>query len=194
MADLVLHLQCIDIQKATFTTIGSRTVQHYRRGARQTIQTREQWYKKRTTKFCPAATSTNGKKGLTLNTKISQFYISNGLCWLLLRTTLIQRNMSTDRIFRVFFSFFFLSSLITTCSPNCPTHNALLHMTCSWWLTLCEPSFFTLQNYNSIHIFSSLTLFFFFQTLKYYTSLVPYAPPRSTPTPNLRLQKSLFCS
>lgn len=42
VADLVLHLQCIDIQKATFTTIGSRTVQHYyRRGARQTIQTRE---------------------------------------------------------------------------------------------------------------------------------------------------------
>lgn len=103
------------------------------------------------------------KKGLTLNTKISQFYISNGLCWLLLRTTLIQRNMSTDRILVFFFSF--LSSLITTCSPNCPTHNALLHMTCSWWLTLCEPSFFTLQNYNSIHIFSSLT-FFFFQTLK----------------------------
>lgn len=103
MADLVLHLQCIDIQKATFTTIGSRTVQHYRRGARQTIQTREQWYKKRTTKFCPTVTSTNGKKGLTLNTKISQFYISNGLCWLLRRTTLIQRNMSTDRILLFFF-------------------------------------------------------------------------------------------
>lgn len=164
MADLVLHLQCIDIQKATFTTIGSRTVQHYRRGARQTIQTREQWYKKRTTKFCPAATSTNGKKGLTLNTKISQFYISNGLCWLLLRTTLIQRNMSTDRIFRVFFSFFFLSSLITTCSPNCPTHNALLHMTCSWRLTLREPFFFhitKLQFYSHIVKFNFLFYFIF---------------------------------
>lgn len=104
------------------------------------------------------------KTGLTLNTKISQFYISNGLCWLLLRTTLIQRNMSTDRILVFFFSF--LSSLITTCSPNCPTHNALLHMTCSWRLTLCEPSFFTLQNYNSIHIFSSLTFCLFFSDFK----------------------------
>lgn len=66
--------------------------------------------------------------------------------------------------FEFFFSF--LSSLITTCSPNCPTHNALLHMTCSWWLTLCEPSFFTLQNYNSIHIFSSLTFCFVFSDFK----------------------------
>lgn len=41
VADLVLHLQCIDIQKATFITIGSHTVQHYQRGARRTIQTRE---------------------------------------------------------------------------------------------------------------------------------------------------------
>lgn len=82
-----------------------------------------------------------------------------------------------------FFFLIFLSSLITTCSPNCPTHNALLHMTCSRWLALGEPLFFTLQNYNSIHIFSSLTLLFFillfFRLHLFHTHLPDQLQPRT---------------
>ncbi len=131
------------------------------------------------------------KKGLTLNTKISQFYISNGLCWLLLRTTLIQRNMSTDRILVFFFLPFVFDYHLQSQLSNA-------QCTAAYDLFLAAHALWTfffhitkLQFYS--HIFKFNVLFvFFFQTSKYYTSLVPYAPPRSTPTPNLRLQKSLL--
>lgn len=79
VADLVLHLQCIDIQKSTLTTTCSHTyVQHYQRGARQTIQTRKKHVKKRTNKttnICPAEASTNGKGTDTQYKNITILYI-----------------------------------------------------------------------------------------------------------------------
>lgn len=83
MADLVLHLQCIDIQKSnTEPQQRSHTyVQHYQRGARQKSPTREEQCKKKneekkqTTNICPAETSTNGKGTNTPYKNITILYI-----------------------------------------------------------------------------------------------------------------------
>lgn len=108
--------------------------------------------------------------------KYYNFYISNCLCWLLFRNTLLWEKLSTKRI-----SFFlaFLSSLITTCSPNCPGHTTSL---CTWPVlggsALVNLLFFTLQNYNSIHIFSSLMLFLnsLISTISSSTAFIPLTP------------------
>lgn len=74
--------------------------------------------------------STYGK-GLTLNTKISQFlYIKVPLLALVQEYTKSSRELvgQEDNVILIFFVLSSFFSLITTCSPNCPTHTALLHM------------------------------------------------------------------
>lgn len=116
--------------------------------------TREEQCKKikeQATNICPAETSTNGKGTNTRYKNITILYIKWPLLALAQDYTHIKKCWSTG------YPFFSLSLTITACSPNCPTH---------MWPVLrgsgfVNHLFFTLQNYNSIHIFSSLMLFFF---------------------------------
>jgi len=117
--------------------------------------------------FVPCCNPPQMEKGLTLNTKISQFlYIKLPLLALVQEYAHFSRELCQPRE-SLFLTFWFFLFLITTCSSNCP--NALCitaNMTCPvrfsififfWWTFLCLfVFFFTLQNYTSIHIFSSL--------------------------------------
>lgn len=175
--DLVLHLQCNWHPESNTYYYNMFThvffVQQYQRGARQkwfTPREREKkTVKKKKKKYkylCPAVTLHKWKKDWHWIQKYHNFYISNCLCWLLFRNTLIsQESLSAERI--SIFNLLVFTVLITTCSSK--LSNALCitaNMTCPgrfsvfviffWWTFLFFSFFFTLQNYNSIHIFSSL--------------------------------------
>lgn len=143
-------------------------VQQYQRGARQkwfTPREKKTGNKKKRKKkkykyLCPAVTLHKWKKDSHWIQKYHNFYISNCLCWLLFRNTLISReSLSAKRISVL--NLLVFSFLITTCSSNCPTHSASLQIWpvlggSAFLMNLLLFFFFTLQNYNSIHIFSSL--------------------------------------
>lgn len=137
-------------------------VQRYQRGARQkwfTPRERKKTGKKKKYKYlCPAVTLHKWKKDWHWIQKYHNFYISNCLCWLLFRNTLIsQESLSAERI-----SIFNLLVFLFWLPLAVPIVQRTLHRCkhdLSWavqrfgW-TFCF--FFTLQNYTSIHIFSSL--------------------------------------
>lgn len=148
-------------------------VQQYQRGARQkwfTPRERKKLVKiKKYNYLCPAVTLHKWKERPTLDTKISQF--------LYIKQPVVALFRNQKRIFT--FCLFFL---ITSCSSNCPTHtNALCINFCSFFI-FC----FTLQNYTSIHIFSSLNSCFDTLFRKQRLSRICWIPL----TPRLRLQNS----
>lgn len=159
--------------------------QHYKRRHRANKVKQVKKKKKKRYKLCPAENSTNGR-GLTPNTKISQFYISNCLCWLLFGNMLMSRKHYWPTA-SFFYSFCF--SLITTCSPNCPTHSSSLHIWPALGGSVLINLFFTLQNYNSIHIFFKFNIFFFQLSCKYETFTSTNAS-QVNPVPLFKASKS----
>lgn len=144
-------------------------VQHYQRGARQTIQNQKEGTigkkTKQKYKYLPCWNPQQWKKDRHWIQKYHKFIYqtaSVGSCSGI-HSFFFPENLSTNRIsyynLSVFFDYHLQSQLSNA-------HCIAAYMTCSWRFTACEPSFFTLQNYNSIHIFSSLMLVFF-TLLKY---------------------------
>lgn len=116
--------------------------------------------KKKYKDLCPAVTLHKWKKGPTLNTKISQFFISNCLCWLLFRNTLIsQGSLSAEAI--SIFNLLVFSFLITTCSSNCPTHSASLQIrpVLGGAALPDEPAFFFFFHITKLHFYSHIFKF-----------------------------------
>lgn len=114
VADLVLHLQCIDIQKATITqhvhthTHAHTRVQRYQRGARQNDSKPEKklGQNKKEIQIClPCWNPRHMEKDWHWIQKYHNFYISKCLYWLLFRNTLnLRENLLAKRI--MLFKFF----------------------------------------------------------------------------------------
>lgn len=165
VADLVLHLQCINIQKSnTEPQQRSHTyVQHYQRGARQKIPTRGeqcQKNKKKTNyKYLPCWYLNKWKGDQHSIQKYHNFIYqmaSVGSCSGLHS----YKEILIDRISIFFFLPFILDYHLQSQLSNaqCTAAYDLILVVQALWTIFFF--FFTLQNYNSIHIFSSLMLFF----------------------------------
>lgn len=189
MADLVLHLQCINIQKSntepqqrSHTLMSNITKEEQGKKFRPEKYNVKKQTKKTNYKYLPCWNLNKWKGDQHSIQKYHNFIYqmaSIGSCSGLHS----YKEMLIDRI-SIFFPSF---------HPRLPLAVPIVQRTmhsCIWPVLsssgFVNHLFFTLQNYNSIHIFSSLMLFFF--TLKYYNPSIPYIPHRSTLTPSLRLQ------
>lgn len=148
-------------------------VQQYQRGARQkwfTPRERKKLVKIRKYNYlCPAVTLHKWKERPTLDTKISQFlYIKQPVVALF-------RNQKRIFTFCLFFFDYFLQFQLSD------AHQRALHQLLLFFI-FC----FTLQNYTSIHIFSSLNSCFDTLFRKQRLSRICWIPL----TPRLRLQNS----
>lgn len=169
--DLVLHLQCNWHPESDTYYYNMFTHMFFcptisKRSKAKMIHTQREKKKKKTGKkkkkykyLCPAVTLHKWKKDWHWIQKYHNFYISNCLCWLLFRNTLIsQESLSAERIsiFNLLVLLFWLPLAVPIVQRT--LHHCKYDLSCAvqrffFWFCFDEPSFF-FSHYKTTLLFT----------------------------------------